>query len=292
MEYFDYISQASKTLAPITAILASLVPILIIIFSIIRTKSFHIPMMLFWQILNRKNTLQDKHLNDFLGDRNSVMKFRTITGIPVRTKNEMQELIEWSNKNNEDIDDIKRCGNLFNIRKPGEIKSIKKWHYAALLTGLIISGMTIGLIFGAITIEKSLFKTKKSQTWFFMTKQKSITDFWSNYEITETSCKNPSQIQSNFSKEDISIFCQTLSIPDYSKITSSALTEQRLLLAILEIYAIFLASPIIIRMRQRLHAESMIKRLQEKYHSNSSKTSKSDVSSEESVAQQVRTSSS
>ncbi|MCD5360588.1 DUF6216 family protein [Chromobacterium aquaticum] len=260
MEYIDYVNQASKLISPLTAIFLGALPVLAILFVVLRTQSYHIPLTLLWRIVGGKKKINDKLLADFLDERNAIMKFRTLTGLKIRTKQEMLALIQWVAKHNEDIDDVKRCGHYFKLSEPGNITSPNRLGSIALLLAVFALGIVTAGMVASTGIDDGLYTTTKSKTWFFASSQKTITGLWGKNKISESDCAKPSLPATGFSPGDAQIFCKFLKQANYPKVISDSVSEQRMLFLFLSAYVgVFLF--ITVRfLQRRISAKEMIDR--------------------------------
>ncbi|KMN36669.1 hypothetical protein VI26_06265 [Chromobacterium sp. LK1] len=260
VEYIDYVNQASKLISPLTAIFLGALPVLAILFVVLRTQSYHIPLTLLWRIVGGKKEINDKLLADFLDERNAIMKFRTLTGLKIRTKQEMLALIQWAAKHNEDIDDVKRCGHYFKLSEPGNITSPNRLGSIALLLAVFALGIVTAGMVASTGIDDGLYTTTKSKTWFFASSQKTITGLWGNNKISESDCAKPTLPATGFSPGDAQIFCKFFKQANYPKVISDSVSEQRMLFLFLSAYVgVFLF--ITVRfLQRRISAKEMIDR--------------------------------
>ncbi|MDH0342409.1 DUF6216 family protein [Chromobacterium haemolyticum] len=260
MEYIDYVNQASKLISPLTAIFLGTLPVLAILFVVLRTQSYHIPLTLLWRIVGGKKEINDKLLADFLDERNAIMKFRTLTGLKIRTKQEMLALIQWAAKHNEDIDDVKRCGHYFKLSEPGNITSPNRFGSIALLLAVLALGILTASGVASTGIDDGLYATTESKTWFFASSQKTITGLWGKNKISESDCAKPTLPATGFAPGDAQIFCKFFKQTNYPKAISDTVSKQRMLLLFLSAYTGFFLFLTVQPLRRCVSAKEMIRR--------------------------------
>ncbi|MBB1634791.1 hypothetical protein A9975_28545 [Cupriavidus sp. UME77] len=119
------------------------------------------------------------------------MQFRFTTGVPARTLLQAQNLIKWTNSNDENIDTVKACGEYFDIELPGlkgkaHLPGKCKQRFLFLIfISLFVAAALVAV--GAIQ-SSAILRTKDSGLTFLLS-QDSAVMFWSNASFGAKQCK-------------------------------------------------------------------------------------------------------
>lgn len=185
-----------------------------------RTKSAHTLMSRLWRISHGKSECTDIAIKEILDNRSALMQFRFTTGIPIRLQSQIQPLIQWANKNREDIDDISRCGIFFDLEKPGlknktNIEKALIFLFLPILCFLLFIMLTFSTA-TALT-DKALVKIKESGNWILINKEtaRKIEYFYLiTYDpIKKDDCDNFSEKEkenTSLTQNDIELICKTI----------------------------------------------------------------------------------
>lgn len=219
-EFHDFlnIEQILKiqTLPLLTILLIAFISILVWK----RTKSTHSIMSRLWRIFNGKNSSNDSEINEILDTRTALMQFRFTTGIPIRLRTQIKSLILWGKQNEEDLDDIARCGHFFDLEKP-ELRKIPKSTrmvsgFFTLLFLCICAYVTIFSIFMAST-DRALLKIIASDNLVLLGKDSAKRiSFFSTDTFANLSKKNCStstdklEKSTKLTKNDIILICNSI----------------------------------------------------------------------------------
>lgn len=219
-----------------------LLTILFIIFIFIliwkRTKSTHSIMSKIWRIFNGKNLSSDSEINKILDTRTALMQFRFTTGIPIRLRTQIEPLILWGKKNEEDLDDIARCGHFFDLEKP-ELRKIPKstrivGGVFTLFILCICTYVTMFSIFMAST-DRALLKIIASDNLVLLGKDsaKKIS-FFGAESFTSLSKKNCSTSideltkSTKLTKDDIVLICNSINKETELEIVENSVKLQKI----------------------------------------------------------------
>lgn len=186
----------------------------------LRTKSTHTLMSRLWRISHGKSECTDTEIKGILDNRSALMQFRFTTGIPIRLQSQIQPLIQWANKNREDIDDISRCGIFFDLEKPGLKKKTNIEKALIFLSlPLLCFFLFIMSTFSAATAltDKALVKIKESGNWILINKEtaKRVEYFYLIiYDpIKKDDCDNLTDMEKgniSLTQNDIELICKTI----------------------------------------------------------------------------------
>ena len=165
------------------------------------------------------------------------MQFRFTTGIPIRLRTQIEPLILWGHKNEEDLDDIARCGYLFDLEKPGlrDIKESNKIRWSIIL--LVFLSITVYATMFSIlmaTTNKALLKIIASENWVLLgddtAKRISLFNLDSYATLDKENCsagKLEKYTMTKLQKEDVILLCDSIINKTGSKIIKSSVELQR-----------------------------------------------------------------
>lgn len=140
----------------------------------LRTKSTHTLMSRLWRFSHGKAECTDIEIKKILDNRSALMQFRFTTGIPIRLHSQIQPLIQWANKNHEDIEDIAKCGIFFDLEKPDLKRKTKiEKAFTFLFLPTLCFALFILLTFSTATAltDKALVRIKDSGNWILINKE-------------------------------------------------------------------------------------------------------------------------
>jgi hypothetical protein len=195
-----------------------------------RTRSTHSLMVRLWRLFHGKKECKDAVVSKFLDEQAALMEFRFITGVPVRTHKQVHAIIEWTNKNNEDIGDVAACGSYFDIenaelKKEDELP--KKLHlFGRLMVAFVLF---LAVVFSALTIvlDSAALQIKKSGT-FFLLSSEYAKPLWSGQRLFKTQCLDSKvPLESPFGVEDTQLICDIFKDEGLSAYLKKTVTEQR-----------------------------------------------------------------
>lgn len=203
-----------------------------------RTKSTHSIMSRLWRIFNGKNSSNDSEINEILDTRTALMQFRFTTGIPIRLRTQIKSLILWGKQNEEDLDDIARCGYFFDLEKP-ELRKIPKSTrivsgFFTLLILCICTYVTIFSIFMAST-DRALLKIIASDNLVLLGKDSAKRiSFFSTDSFANLSKKNCSistdklEKSTKLTKNDIILICNSINNETELEIIENSVKLQKI----------------------------------------------------------------
>ncbi|MGX9785662.1 DUF6216 family protein [Janthinobacterium lividum] len=203
-----------------------------------RTKSTHPIMSRLWRIFNGKNSSSDSEINEILDTRTALMQFRFTTGIPIRLRTQIKSLILWGKQNEEDLDDIARCGHFFDLEKP-ELRKIPKSTrivsgFFTLLILCICTYVTIFSIFMAST-DRALLKIIASDNLVLLGKDsaKKISFFNTDsfFSLSKKNCStsiDELEKLTKLTKNDIILICKSINNETELEIIENSVTLQKI----------------------------------------------------------------
>ncbi|SFY33459.1 hypothetical protein SAMN03097694_0300 [Janthinobacterium lividum] len=240
----------------------------------LRTKSTHTLMSRLWRISHGKSECTDTEIKKILDNRSALMQFRFTTGIPIRLQSQIQPLIQWANKNREDIDDISRCGIFFDLEKPGlkERTIIEKALTILFLPALCFS-LFIMLTFSTATAltDKALIKIKESENWILINNEtaKRVEYFYlvTHDVVKKNDCENFDDKKNiSLTKNDVKLICKVIKEKNEEDIDFIAQTvkEQKIFFPVFSIFFLIptvLTAMLILKFLRSLTMEGRLRKL-------------------------------
>lgn len=244
---FSGIAQyiAEKLRLPL-AVLIPLVIALLLAWVCWRTRSTHVVMSRIWRFVFGKTTQQDRELGKFIETRNRLVMFRFFSGMPkVRTLAQAKRIIHWSNLHDEELAEIKACGDLFDFencrlkvdRIPG-----KKFQGLKVLCALILLIAVAFTVAGLLT-ESALLQFNVSKKWFLLTKD-TAKPLWEEGVLTQKACAETKQKDSSpkaFSDDERVVICKAFDESDTAAFIERTVRQQRYLLSLMLLYLAYFA---------------------------------------------------
>lgn len=91
----------------------------LLFWSTARVRSLHMLLELVWRVLFGRRHAESSRMRAFYQQRAALMHFRWVSNIPVRTLREARSLVAWCQTNDEEVADVRACGDYFDRSKPG-----------------------------------------------------------------------------------------------------------------------------------------------------------------------------
>ncbi|WP_285404883.1 DUF6216 family protein [Luteibacter sp. ME-Dv--P-043b] len=101
-----------------------------------------------WTLIHGRRLLRDPVIDRWIMQRSALMQFRVQAGVRARTHGEAIRLIEWANTHDEEMGDIRRCGNYFDRALPGLKPTLSRWQVMILgaISLLLFLGVFIAVL--------------------------------------------------------------------------------------------------------------------------------------------------
>lgn len=233
-----------------------------------RTRSTHVLMTRIWRLVFGKSATADQEVAKFIETRNRLVTFRFFAGVPVRTLAQAKRLIRWSTIHDEEIADIRACGDLFDREACRLVDDRIPGHMMQFLQWLITWALASAVIFASagFLTERAALQFKESKKWFFLS-ELAATPLSGDGVVSVKSCDTPhakSTVTSSFSAEEIAIICKVLADPEHPTIVKQYVTQQRFLCAPFAVIFAYGALVSFFSFRQGYFASRMKKRLSAK----------------------------
>ena len=212
--------------------------VIVLLWTVARTGSTHLITMRLWQIVIGARKAASSKMDDFLDQRDGLMRFRLQTGLRrVGTNKQAESLVDWINKKDIDVDAVRACGSFFDLEMPG-VKS-KLPGVAGRLIVLAIAALFFygALIQGvAIVVAPPFIKVNKTGHWYGVSEEGSFHfNFGSkspHFAIAECSDRNALVSKTGYPKDDVEVLCDLLSSDRHQSYLADAQTSQSIGLAV------------------------------------------------------------
>jgi hypothetical protein len=230
-----------------------------------RTQSTYSLMARLWQLFHGKKECEEGPVRDFLEQQSALMQFRFTTGVPARTLKQTHALIEWAEKNNEDMGDVAACGSYFDLERvqlKEEDQLAKRW----LLILLFAAAVTLAIVSVAsligTTYDKAILQMKQSRVFFTLSVEyaKPIS---SDVGLSREQCTaEGTVISSGFSQADASIVCKLFKEKSLVPYVIKTVRDQQIVFAFTAITFAWYFWGTFIWLMQGAKSREMFKRLQ------------------------------
>lgn len=202
-----------------------------------RTQSRHVPMYRLWRLLHGSQPINDPEVSSFIEEQTSLMSFRFLTGVQVKTLAGAHQLIQWAKLHDVEIQAIDWCGNYFDpdLRQVRTDKLPSAWlqNLKVSLTFLVLlttAGMSMG-----IATNDALLKLKATNHWFLLNAEKAKVVWPFHAEpLKKSDCQaksNDIALRTSFSELEVSTLCTLLMAPATPDSIQEIVFTQRLAFA-------------------------------------------------------------
>lgn len=227
-------------LSSVSSFLSVLVPISILVGFIWmwkRTESIHVLLHRIWRLLHGRQPITDPEINAYIEEQTSLMSFRFLTGVQVKTLASARQLIKWSQFHEVEIKTIARCGDYFDP----DLRAIRVHKLPSpslqkmkILLLVLISFTGLMASMGIVTND-ALLQFKATNHWFFMKSAEASVIWPVNAEsLKKSDCRaevHDNAHRTSFSESEVQLICTMFTSPEKQDYIQIALTTQRLAFA-------------------------------------------------------------
>lgn len=229
-----------------------------------RTRSSHLILSRVWRLVCGRPGAEDPDIACLLRERSQLTMIRFFTGLPVRTLRQGKALTKWARRNDEDLADVKACGNLFDLeacelrmeRLPSPVQQLGR---LAVMTVFSL-GLAISLL--GVSTERALLKLKSGENWFLLSQEVAV-HWLGQARITRAQCT--SQINqltdSPFTQDERTGICAAFEQSQTPELIASVVKQQRYTFAVISVLLAALALASMRAIRQGAFATAMARRL-------------------------------
>ncbi|SEI89094.1 DUF6216 family protein [Frateuria terrea] len=139
------IEQLSTLPAWVPAILKLAGILSVLVWLRVRSGSDHVLRSRVWSLVQGRPQAGDPVIQGFLAQRSTLMQFRVVTGVRVPTVVHTHRLLAWLDEHEEEVGEVARCGDHFDVRLPGLVPRLpsKAWLVFVTLVFLACAGITM-----------------------------------------------------------------------------------------------------------------------------------------------------
>ncbi|KJV34823.1 DUF6216 family protein [Luteibacter yeojuensis] len=239
---FDLLTANSDTLWKIVngAWIVSLV-----LWLCVRAGSTHVLLSRAWRLVQGKSSRTDPVIARWLNGRDALIQFRVMSGAPVRTLANAHRLIAWAEAQNEDVADIARCGQNFDVETL-RLKAVP--HGFWLLVAIVVLAASVA------TLVLSTTATFAPRAWVNVREPGAHTLYLSPSDARvwpskahfgrsdcETSSTQVLAGQVGLSASEVTAVCGWFADPKLAEHLDTTLREQRQAFGLLAVLAAFYA---------------------------------------------------
>lgn len=201
-----------------------------------KSRSAHAARARVWTAIFGRPKGDDPIIRKWLDERTSLMQLRAVTGVHFRTNAVAHRLREWSLQNDEEIGDILRCKNYFDLEKPGiRGNGAARWVVAASFTTFAIA-VALTLSLGAAMLSpRALVNVRGSNATQLLLGERDVI-VWSTgqrfgpHECTSPPSAVPLEESSRPTAAERKAICHWFQDPAFPQMVHQQLTQQRELL--------------------------------------------------------------
>ncbi len=213
----------------------------IAIYVLWRTGSAHMLRLRVWNLAYGKDVAIDERIRSFIEGRTSLMAFRYVSGVSMRSLESARRLVKWLEDNDEDVSTIALAGQYFDRE---ELRLNEKLPSKHLLLFLIFS-MTLAWVAFTATgtlwfTERGYFSVKESGKRFSATATdiQSIGLYLASDRTTLNSqrCSESPIPKGEFSDKEAQLLCSFLLDSEFKPFVESAVRAQRAFLTVLVVF--------------------------------------------------------
>jgi hypothetical protein len=210
----------------------------VLLWTVARTGSTHLITMRLWQIVIGERKTAPNKMDDFLDQRDGLMRFRLQTGLRrVGTNKQAEGLVDWINRNDVDVDAVRACGSFFDPEMPGlrpKLPGVIGRLFVLAIAALFFYGALIQGV--AIAVAPPFFKVNKTGHWYGVSEERSFHfDLGSKsprFAVAECTDRNALAAKTKYPKDDVDVLCDLLSSDKHQTYLADAQTSQSIGLAI------------------------------------------------------------
>lgn len=252
-------------------LIAILGPLFLFLFVFIRTRSLHVVMYRFWILFYGRQEIADRKVRECIEEETSLMYFRFMQGIHVKTIDECHRLIERARCHAIRITDIAACGHYFDL-VDFEIKGLpcKGKRFVVFIWAMLLT-LIIAVIISLMQSDRALLSFKATGRYFWLSAQYAQ-PVWppEAKSLRFDECQNSliSEKQENrqgFLDEEYKILCSNfLKRDEVSSFLSKSIASQRWALGVWLGMVLWLLWPSIGFARKLWAAEKVLKQIEKR----------------------------
>ncbi len=183
-----------------------------------------------WTLIHGRSPLGDPVIDGWIKQRSALMQFRVQAGVRARTHGEAVRLIAWANAHDEEMGDIRRCGDYFDRALPGLRPTLRRWQV------LILAAVSLLLFLGVCSAillalnPRALVSVKGGNGRVLLLSTEDIRPMFSTAKFNAHDCKIevPSELaaRAHMPVDDLLKACRWFDEPELEAKVQQTLDEQ------------------------------------------------------------------
>ncbi len=230
-----------------------------------RTRSRHILAYRAWRLASGIQEIGDPEIKAFVDEQTSLMSFRFLAGVPVRSAELARQLIQWTRQQGIEMEDVRRCGAYFDadarrvrveaLPSRGK-RTAMAWALLPLIAMLFIS---LALIF----TDGALVQLKSTGRWLQLSPTGAARITARGAAVTKTTCAAgmlAAARQDDFTQAEVEALCGILGDAEAVRHVEASVRSQRYVFAALSVLMGFFLFRTWRLLEQAMHAGSLARR--------------------------------
>ncbi|MFZ3084851.1 DUF6216 family protein [Rhodoferax ferrireducens] len=202
-----------------------------------RTESRHVLMYRIWRLLHGRQPISDPEISAYIDEQTSLMSFRFLTGVQVKTLESARQLIQWAKFHDVEMKAISWCDDYFDpdLRRVRLKKLPPAWvqRLKIVFTSFTFLAAVIGS--QGIVINDAVLKFKATSRWFLMNNEEAKAISLFNVGILHKSdCQanaRDNALRTSFTESEVKLLCTKLENLDIQRYVQEIVKTQRLIFA-------------------------------------------------------------
>lgn len=232
----------SITFSTISGAIGVVVPCLILfgcVWILFRTQSRHVLMYRLWRLVHGSQNISDPEVNAYVNEQTSLMWFRFMSGVPVKTLDSARQLIQWTRLHDVEMRVVAMCGDYFDpdlrkVRLDKLPSTLMQKAKAVLITLLSLASFSC---FFLAQPDDALVRLKATDHWLLLHGDEAKVLFPIDASpIRKADCSadtNANAVRTNFSAAEVKVLCDLLNNADTALFVDRTVKKQKLSFAIL-----------------------------------------------------------
>lgn len=135
-----------------------------------RARSAYPVLKFAWKLVMGRAVAKDPEITELINVYEDLIRFRFLFGLPARTLDHAKALRDWASRHGEGLEQIKACGNYFDLESCALILKKVPGRGLQVLMLILIAALTFGFILGIAgsATDKAVLQFKQSGTWFLL----------------------------------------------------------------------------------------------------------------------------
>jgi hypothetical protein len=245
----------------------ALVVVLVLLALIVRSGSPHVMLSFFWRKVMGEAPRASPHVQAWAEQREAWAYFRAQSGIATRTLRQSERLILWAQRNDEEIGDVKLCGDYFDLERL-RLK-LPTWFEKYFCVIALAASLTASLgFFGGTQLRWAWVEVKQAHAHYLKLDMEQVRVMHSGRSLRQADCKTRTianlAADSGLAESEVHTICGWFEDPEFVSKVERTLAEQCTGFLILDLIALSLTWSIYRLFNRTMAARSMGKRMAER----------------------------